>query len=58
MTQFVMHSYDGKKVLSFKLNATKEQQTFSTSIARLPKGVYYLTMYTKEKPITKMVLKE
>ncbi len=58
MTPFVLHSYDGKKVLSFSYNATKELQTKSVSIAKLQKGVYYLTMYTKQKKVTKMVIKQ
>ncbi len=56
--RFVMYSYDGKKVLSFSLNASKATQTQNISIAKLQKGVYYLTMYSQGKKITSMVIRE
>ena len=56
--RFVMYSYDGKKVLTFSLNASKTTQTQPVSIAKLPKGVYYLTMYSQGKKVTAMVVRQ
>lgn len=55
---FVMYSYDGKKVMSFKVNGTEEPQTHKLYINNLAKGIYYLTMYNRGKPITQMVIKQ
>lgn len=56
--RFVMYSYDGKTALTFSLNASKTTLTQNVSIAKLPKGVYYLTMYSKGKKMTTMVIRE
>lgn len=59
MTNFVLHSYDGKKVLTFsKMATTDMSQPTSIPIGKLQSGVYYLTMYTKNQKVTKMVVKQ
>ncbi len=57
-TPFIVHSYDGKKVISVTYIATPESQDKQIAIAKLPKGVYYITMYTKQKKLTKMFIKQ
>ncbi len=56
MTSFALYGYDGKKALSFSAMATKETQSKTISVAALQRGVYYLTMYTKQTKVTQMVL--
>ena len=57
-TPFIVHSYDGKKVISVSYDATVNMQNKTIAIAKLPKGVYYITMYTKHKKMTKMFIKQ
>ena len=56
---FILYSYDGKKVLTFSQMATKELSSpFVMPIGKLQTGVYYLTMYGKGQKLTKMVVKQ
>ena len=56
-TPFVIYSYDGKKVVSVSYDATSDLQNKTIPITKLPKGMYYITMYTKDKKVTKMFMK-